>query len=119
MELTAAPNPAPARKPPRIDAAAATLHFTQAERANAIRARKTSQSSSPPSSDPKIHKLSQVQRRPARLACTRKTTKPGIHVITERKYTSRLIFPSTYSARVNGRQKYSGSALLARSGATR
>ena len=38
--------------------------------------------------------------------------------MAESKANNRLIFPNTYSTRVKGRQKYKGSALLARSGAT-
>ena len=45
------------------------------------------------------------------------STSPGTHVIHESSDTIAQPRPSTYSARDSGRQKYSGSALLARSGA--
>src|SRR5579862_4867187 len=68
---------------------------------------------------PAIQRLSHVQRAPARLACMMKRTRPGTHVICESRIASTDDFPSTYSARENGRQKYNGSAPLARSGEIR
>src|SRR5208282_1463931 len=60
-----------------------------------------------------------AQPGPARLACTVNSTRPGIHVISESRIARTEDFPSMYSARENGRQKYKGNAPLARSGEMR
>src|SRR5215472_4196402 len=48
-----------------------------------------------------------------------KSTRPGIQVISDSKTAKADILPAMYSAREKGRQKYRGSAPLAKSGEIR
>src|SRR5579864_9118928 len=98
------------------NAPATILHFTQAESAIASSDRIAIQISDERIRLPAIQRWNHVQLAPARLACIRKRTSPGIQVICESKIASTEDLPITYSARENGRQKYKGSAPLARSG---
>jgi hypothetical protein len=52
------------------------------------------------------------QSKPSRYASNRNSSRPGIHVIAESRIASTESLPSTYSLRVNGRARYSGSPLL-------
>src|SRR5258708_37504661 len=117
--LIAAPNPAPAKNTARIRPPAAIFHFTQADMASAISERISTHNPRPRKIPQAIHRLARVHSQPARLPLIANRARPGIQVMLESKNTSTLIFPTTYSVRENGRQKYSGSELLARSGATR
>src|SRR5580704_356952 len=108
--------PAPKNITPNSKAPATIFHFTQAESAIASRDRIAIQITEERIRLPASHKFFHAQLGPARLACMTNRINPGIHVICESKIASTEDLPSTYSARENGRQKYNGSAPLARSG---
>src|ERR1700733_418268 len=114
--LMACAKPAPKNITPSSKAPATILHFTHAESAMASKERIAIQSKEEIMRLPAIQRWLQVQLAPSRLACITKRTSPGTHVICESKIASTEDFPSTYSAREKGRQKYSGNAPLARSG---
>src|SRR5688572_19563859 len=61
----------------------------------------------------------QNQPSPASPAWNAYSSRSGSQVIAESNMTNVAALPSTYSAREKGRDRYSGSAPLARSGATR
>src|ERR1700722_14066668 len=114
--LTACAKPAPKNMTANSKAPATIRHFTQADSAIASSDRIAIQIKEESTRLPAIQRWLRVQAGPARLACIAKRINPGIHVICESRMANTEDFPSTYSARENGRQKYSGSAPLARSG---
>src|SRR5579862_501069 len=59
--------------------------------------------------------LSFSQAEPSRLHWIENRIKPGTQVMNASNSAMTESFPNTYSVRENGRQKYSGSALLVRS----
>src|SRR5579872_157462 len=93
---------------------ATILHFTHAENVMASSDRTAIQIRDETTMLPAIQRLSQVQRGPARLACTTKRISPGAQVISESRIASTEDLPAIYSARENGRQRYRGSAPFAR-----
>src|SRR5438477_4238519 len=117
--LIACAKPAPKNITPNSKAPATIRHFTHADSAIASRERTAIQSSDEAIRLPAIQRWVQVQLHPAKLACTKKSTSPGTHVICESRIASTDDLPKTYSALEKGRQKYSGSAPLARSGEIR
>src|SRR5580692_1226824 len=114
--LIAWPNPAPKNITPRSNAPATILHFTHAESAIASRDRIAIHITEETNRLPAIQRFDQVQFAPAMPACMTNRIKPGTQVICDSRIASTDDLPSTYSARENGRQKYRGSAPLARSG---
>src|SRR5215813_3241759 len=101
-----------------MEAAASGFSFTQAELASPSKATNRIQIQ-----DPK--KIANAYRRCAaiqpfsRFDCNRKMISPGTHVINDASVATTLSLPRTYSWRLKGRLKYSGKALLTRSGETR
>src|SRR4029077_2507291 len=114
--LMASPKPAPKNITPSSKAPATILHFTHAESAIASRDRIAIQINEDRIRLPAIQRFDHVQLAPARPACMANRINPGTHVICDSRIASTDDLPSTYSARENGRQKYSGRAPLARSG---
>src|ERR1700685_419213 len=114
--LIACAKPAPKNITASSNAPATTLHLTHADNAMARSERIAIQISEETTRLPAIQRCSQVHAEPARLDCTTNNTSPGIHVISDNTMTRTEALPTTYSARENGRQKYSGSAPLAMSG---
>src|SRR5437016_7767214 len=112
----AAAKPAPRKKTPSTSAPAMGFHFTHADSARPIRARMTTSARELKKIARASHKCSHIQEPPDRPASMQKRIRPGIQVISETSQAMTQNFPSTYSTREKGRQKYSGSALLARSG---
>src|SRR4051794_12888773 len=99
-------NPAPKKNMPSSSAPATIRHFTHAESANAASESTSIQTNEPRTMARAIQKLSHVHCQPERLACTKNKTSPGSQVIHDRVMSSTDIFPSTYSVRDNGRQRY-------------
>ncbi len=117
--LIACAKPAPKNITASSRAPATILHFTQAESAIASSDKIAIQMREESTRLPAIQRWSHVQPGPAKLACMVKRIRPGIQVICESRIASTEDLPRTYSARENGRQKYRGSAPLARSGEIR
>src|SRR5215831_2875344 len=103
----------------RRSAPATTLHFTQADNAIANIDKIVIQIREPRMRLPAIQRLLHAHPAPAKLAWITKRITPGIQVICESRIASTEDLPSTYSAREKGRQKYSGSAPLDKSGEMR
>src|SRR5436190_20389818 len=112
MALTAWPKPAPSEYTARISAPAAILQRTHAESASESSASITIHTQEPTKRLHATHRFACIQPDPASAACTKNTSRPGIHVTIDNTHASTDNLPSTYSSRENGLQKYSGSALL-------
>src|SRR5579864_7142953 len=112
----AAPNPERKNITPRTMAPAAILHLTHAESAMAMSEIMRIQIMEPRKMPPASERFSHIQETPERFDSIPKRIRPGIQVINDSRYKSAHSLPSTYSAREKGRQKYKGSAPLARSG---
>src|SRR5262245_52868676 len=96
-------------------ALAAVRHLIQAENAVASSERITSHEKLSVKIAFAIHQFSTIQPPPSREELNRNSNKPGTQVISESIISSTDILPTMYSKRVNGRDRYSGRALLARS----
>src|SRR5215475_914403 len=96
-------------------ALAAVRHLIQAENAIASNDRSVNAPRLSVKTAPAIQRLSIIHSPPARYDCRRNKSKPGTQVKAERRISNTDIFPTIYSNRENGRERYRGKALLERS----
>src|SRR5450755_4615298 len=106
----ASENAAPRKRTPSNSAPAAMRHLTQADKASASKEMDRIQSQEASTIPLAIQRLFIIQSQPARPACTKKRSKPGIQVIQESTMARTDSLPITYSMRESGRHKYNVSA---------
>ena len=90
----------------------------QADRARPSNVSTAIHRAAPSSVAHEMRMLAHSQSGPARPACTPNNASTGTQVMADSSANSTSALPATYSARENGRERYSGRAPLTRSGDT-
>src|SRR5690349_232667 len=109
------PNALGTKNSPTSAPLATTRHLRMAETASAIKESRIIHAADPATIAQAINRFDHSQPKPLIDAWNRKISRPGTHVISDSRNATTAILPRTYSVRDSGRQRYRGSALLARS----
>src|SRR5687768_3455616 len=94
ISLTIPPKAHGTKNSPSIAPLATTRHRTSAEIARAINDSRTIQVIDPRKIDPAIHRFAHSHETPLNEAWKKKISRPGTHVISDRRNTITAILPS-------------------------